>query len=724
MTSIEAPLKSEEEGDERVHALTRGIAQAVTIKDGEIFLLTSESGEIPRKPGHALGLYLHDTRFLSGYSLRLNGAPMECLGVVQETGREALFQMANFPLVTPEGLRLDKLALGLDWKRQLDGESLQLRETLTFHNYLPMEVRIPVTLRFVAQFRDIFQVRGLYPEEDGTRHEPRWQEEELIFGYDGLDGVYRETRVSFTARPAAKTKEGVEFDLVLPPRGQVNFHVAIKLKEGGDEIELAPRSPLADRAGRYARVSTRSLYVTRLLERSLADLRLLINRREGHDYYAAGLPWFGVVFGRDSLLTSMMVLPYERSIAESTLRLLASLQGRKYQESNEEEPGRIPHELRCGELARSGRLRKSPDYGTVDATPLFLLAIRELSRWTGSTELFEELSETVEAALGWIDARMERYGGWLAYHACSEHSCYHQGWKDVDGAVARKDGSRPEPPFALVEVQGLVHAAWLGCAELYRLTGQQRCADQLEAKAGELKGRFRETFWVKDGEFLAMALERGSHPLEIVTSNMGQAMWTGIVDPDQAPHVVRHLLDESNFSGWGIRTMSSRERTYCPFGYHNGGIWPHDNALIAAGFKKYGFDREAEMVIDAIIEAAFHFPLERLPELYCGYPKSTHSVPISYPTACHPQAWAAAAIPAMLATAVGLEADAFSRQLVIRQPRLPWTLPNLVLRGVKIGQAKVDLTFQRHGDETDVTVNRVEGDCQVIVQPVVAKPKS
>lgn len=722
MTVVETSPSTDDDGDERTHALTRGIAQAVTIKDGELFFLTNHSGEVPLKPGHALGLYLHDTRFLCGYTLRLNGAAMECLGVVQDGGRESVFQMANFPLTTPDGLQLDKLAIGLDWKRQLDGEALLIRETLTFHNYLPVEVKVPVTLRFEAHFRDIFQVRGLYPEEGDGLHDPVWDEDELILGYDGVDGVYRETRISFTTRPSRKTERGVGFDFVFPPRGQVSFHVVVKVREGGDEGEHAPRSPLADRAGRYTLVKTKSLYVTRLLERSFADLQLLINRRDGFDYYAAGLPWFGVVFGRDSLLTSMMILPFEQTVAENTLRLLASLQGRKFDDSNEEEPGRIPHELRCGELARSGRLRKSPDYGTIDATPLFLIAFRELALWTGSLRLFEDLRESVEAALNWIDVRMERYGGWLSYHSQSEHSCYHQGWKDVDGAVSRKDGSQPEPPFALVEVQGLVYAAWLSCAELFRRVGRADRADQLESKAQYLKARFREAFWVKDGQFLAMALERGDHPLEIVTSNMGQAMWTGIVDDEHAAHVARHLLDESNFSGWGIRTMSSQERTYCPFGYHNGGIWPHDNALIASGLKRYGFDAEAETVIDSVIEAAFHFPLERLPELYCGYPKSSHSVPISYPTACHPQAWASAAIPSMLATAVGLEADAFSKQLLVRQPRLPWALPDLVLRGLKVGKAKVDLTFRRGAYQTDVTVDHVEGECRVVVWPQPARP--
>lgn len=717
MNVSKAPLASDQEADDKVQALTRGIANAVTIKDGELFMLMNDRGEIPLHPGHGLGVYLHDMRFLSGYSLRLNGSAMECLGVIFDGGREAVFHMANFPLTTPEGADLDKLTIGLDWVRRIDGHHLRVEESLTFKSYLSVPIRLPLTLRIDAHFRDIFQVRGLYPTESGKHHDPRWVGNTMIWTYDGLDGVRRETRMSFSPPASRRFDQGIEFDLHLLPGAELKLEVGIQLREEGDEIERTPRSPMTDRVGRYPEVKSSSLYVSKLLERSLADLRLLLNQRDGHDYYAAGLPWFGVVFGRDSILTAMLTLPFQRSVAESTLRLLASLQGKVHNPANEEEPGRILHELRCGELARAGRLRKSPDYGTVDATPLFLMLFREHARWTGSTALFQELESSVEAALAWIERRVSSTGGWLAYQACSEHSCVHQGWKDVEGAIVRKDGTAPEPPIALVEVQGLVYAAWLGCADLYRRVGKPERAAELEARAADLKERFHRAFWVEEGGYLAMALEKDDVPVEIVTSNMGQALWTGIVDPPQAAHVARHLLNEDNFCGWGVRTMSARERTYCPFGYHNGGVWPHDNALIAAGLKRYGFETEAEQVIDAIIEAAFHFPLERLPELFCGYAKSTHAVPVSYPTACHPQAWSAASVPSMLATAVGLEPDAFSRTLVVRKPRLPWAVPDLCLKGIKVGDSAVDLIFRRRHGFTEVTVDRVHGDCRVVIWP-------
>lgn len=715
MNIIKAPILNDDDSEEKTHTLTRGIANAITIKDGELFMLTNEKGEIPLKTGHGLGVYLHDMRFLSGYSLRLNGTAMECLGVVFDGGREAVYHMANFPMTGPGGLTIDKLNIGLDWSRLVDGHRLSLEETLTFRSYLNDDVQLPLTLRFDAKFRDIFQVRGLYPDEHGLLHEPQWQGETLVLAYDGLDGVRRETRASFSWPAARRSQEGVEFDLALAAQGEQKLVVTIRFKEGGDESEHTPRSPLTDSVSRYTTVSSSSLYVCKLMDRSLSDLRLLLNQRDGCDYYAAGLPWFGVVFGRDSLISAMMTLPYQRSVAETTLRLLATLQGRVHNEANEEEPGRIPHELRCGELARSGRLKKSPDYGTIDATPLFLMLFREHARWTGNTTVFEELSQAVELALQWIDTRMERSGGWLAYQSCSEHSCYHQGWKDVDGAIVRKDGTVPRTPIALVEVQGLVYAAWRGCAELYRRTGQTARAEALESKARDLKARFARAFWVEDGQFLAMALEKDEIPVSIVTSNMGQALWTGIVEPEHAAHVVRHLMDDSNFCGWGIRTMSNQERTYCPFGYHNGGVWPHDNALIVAGMKHYGFEAEAERVTNAIIEAAFHFPLERLPELFCGYSKRRHATPVAYPTACQPQAWSSASVPSMLATLVGLEPDALAGTLVVRKPRLPWTVPDLEMRGVKVGDSSIDLTFRRRQEFTEVSVDRVQGDCRVVV---------
>jgi glycogen debranching enzyme len=314
---------------------------------------------------------------------------------------------------------------------------------------------------------------------------------------------------------------------------------------------------------------------------------------------------------------------------------------------------------------------------------------------------------------------MERFDGWLAYQSVSEDSCNHQGWKDVDGGITRRDGTNPRTPIALVEVQGLVYAAWVGCAELYREIGRIETAERLEEKADRLKTRFHESFWVKEGDFLALALEKGGRPLEVVTSNMGQALWTGIVDPEMSLPVSDHLINEHNFSGWGVRTLSTMEKAYCPIGYHTGGVWPHDNALIAAGLKRYGHIEKADLVIDAMIQAAFHFPLLRLPELFCGFPRQSHPVPVPYPTACSPQAWSAAAIPSMLATAVGLEADAFQNRLTLRKPRLPSTVPDLSLHGVRVGDSTIDLSFHRTNGHTAVSVDRLEGDCEVVVDPEI-----
>lgn len=697
------------------HHLTAGISDSHTIKHGELFFLMDRRGEVPFTTGHGLGLYLHDMRFLSGYAIRYAGTAFEGLGVISDQGDRACLELGNPPLALPDGTELDKLQLGARYDRRIDGEALTMTDRLCLTNYTDRPLTLPVELSFEAQFRDMFQVRGLFPEQQGELKPPRWEKNELVFSYIGLDGVDRSTRISFSRRPDHKKVAGCEFTLQIPPGGTSELTVVMEAREDGDECLHTPFSQ-RERLS-YAEISSDSFLLNSVVDRCFADLRLLLNRREAHAYYAAGIPWFAVVFGRDSLLTAMMTLPFNNSIAESTLRLLGELQGRRHNPENEEEPGRILHELRCGELARGGKLAKSPDYGTVDATPLFLMLFSEHAAWTGSLELFCELRESVELALQWIDDRMERFDGWLAYKCVSEDACNHQGWKDVDGGIARSDGSPALAPIALVELQGMVYAAWLGCAELFRRLGEKDRAEELERRARSLRKRFSESFWQSDGDYLALALEgQDFEPVRVVTSNMGQALWTGIVEAEHSRAVARHLLDKDSFSGWGIRTLSAREKAYCPIGYHTGGVWPHDNALAAAGLKRYGHDQEAERLIDGLLRAAFHFPLRRLPELFCGFSRQTHTVPIAYPTACSPQAWAAASIPSMLATLLGLEADAFEQRLILRRPSLPPSVANLKLRDLMVGSASVDLTFHRAGSQTEVVIDGVRGECEISVE--------
>ena len=697
------------------HYLTTGISDSFVVKDGELFFLMDKRGEVPFGPGHGLGLYLHDMRFLSGYTTRFAGTAFVGLGVISEEGDKACLELGNPPLTLPDGTELDKLQVGARYERTVDGRALSVTDKLKLTNYTDKQLCLPVEFAFEAEFRDLFQVRGLYPEEAGELHPSRWEGDELIFSYRGLDQVERSTIVSFSQSPAHKQRASCSFTLELPPGGEARMTVFLKTREEGDEALHAPPTR-GERLG-YTQLGSQSLFVNSVVDRSFADLKLLLNRREQFDYYAAGIPWFAVVFGRDSLLSSMMTLPFNTEIAESTLRLLAQLQGRRRNPTNEEEPGRILHELRCGELARAGKLAKSPDYGTVDATPLFLMLFAEHASWTGSLRLFTELAESVDSALNWIDERMARFKGWLAYKCVSEDACNHQGWKDVDGGIARSDGSAAQAPIALVELQGMVYAAWLGCAGLFRRVGKTERAEVLEGKARELRKRFSESFWLGDKNYLALALEGDDlKPVEVLTSNVGQALWTGIVEPKHSPHLADHLLSESLFSGWGVRTLGAEEKAYCPIGYHTGGVWPHDNALAVAGLKRYGHDHQAQRVIDGLLQAAYHFPLQRLPELFCGFPRETHTVPVPYPTACSPQAWAAASIPSVLASSLGLEADAFEHRLTLRRPFLPTTIPDLKLQGLRVGSASVDLTFCRNGNRTEVAVDKVRGECEVSVE--------
>jgi glycogen debranching enzyme len=470
---------------------------------------------------------------------------------------------------------------------------------------------------------------------------------------------------------------------------------------------------------RQTEVDSDSLVLNRLMERSFRDLRVLTNSLNNREYFDAGVPWFVTLFGRDSLITALQMLAYNPAIAENTLRLLASYQGDRVDDWRDEQPGKIIHELRIGELARLGEVPHSRYYGTVDATPLFLILIGRHAQWTGGIELFNELRGNVERALEWIS----KYGetgddGFVRYRSGSEHGLVNQGWKDSGDAIVNEDGELAKPPIAVVEVQGYVYLAKTLIAQLYRRVGDPETAARLEREAEALRLRFNESFWLKDKGVYALALQDGGRPDAVVASNAGQVLWSGIADPEKARRTAERLMAPDMFSGWGIRTLSEKERRYNPVGYHVGTVWPHDNSMIAAGFRRYRLDHEARRVMVGIMEAATYFDNYRLPELFAGFSRDDYEVPVHYPVACHPQAWAAGSIPYMVETALGLVPEAFERRLRIVRPILPDFVRRVELHGLRVGDALADLRFECIGEtRTAVEVLKIEGDLEVLVQP-------
>lgn len=707
-------------------SMVGSIADAVSVKDEDLFLIVQPNGSMPLHHDHGLGLYYHDCRYLKGYTVRLDGIEPQVLVADESRGFAAEFQLTNPDLRDQSGKLIPKESLGIRWERVLDGSALLLHERMTVHNFGLEPVHFDMRIDLACGFEDVFDVRGLLDERPGTPYRPLWSDDgRLVFAYDGKDGITRTLQVTFGPGELRRHENGATRSFSVPARGAESWDLRLRIVDTDTSVKrVKTRQSVLDESDEDARrwvhehprLETDGALLHRVFERSLRDLRMLRSRRFGHAFFAAGVPWFATLFGRDSILSAYQLLAFDWHTAEETLRLLAKMQGTRVNEWRDEQPGKILHELRVGELAHLDEVPHNPYYGTVDATPLFLILLHAHARWRGSTALFTELRACAESALAWIDrySGMQE-GGYVTYRSASRKGLINQGWKDSGDAIVDADGSLAEPPIALIEVQGYVYAAWLGMAELFERIGEPATADKLRAKARDLKARLQRDFWLPKMEYAAMALQADGQPCDVVASNPGQALWTGVLDPEQAAKIARRLLEPDMFSGWGIRTLSTHEKRYNPIGYHLGTVWPHDNAFIAAGLRRYGFDEAAMRVFSGIFEAASHFPNMRLPEVFAGFARGDIQIPVHYPVACHPQAWAAGSLPLLVQTILGLEADGFANRLRVRRPMLPPAIDRLSIHGIHIGRGTVDVTFERRLGATRCRVLRSTGDVEVDV---------
>jgi glycogen debranching enzyme len=707
-----------------VSTIQGSITDALVLKNGNLFFLSQPDARVPLTGGHGFGLYYQDCRFLNGYELTISGRKPEVLIRTAEAGFMATLGLSN-PDLNFNGYVVAKHAVEMRWERVVSAEELTLSDTLLVRNLTTEPIQFSLEFRFDAAFEDIFAIRGLFQGKRGICHKPEWRGDTLYFRYAGADKIDRVLAIQFAHLPNEKLAKGAGYQIALDARGLHETKVTLKVStsEKPDDAIPSPAEhglPKAKGLRRWfentAEVRSSSQILTRVMDRSLRDLGLLRSTLDGGaGYFAAGVPWFVALFGRDSIITALQTLAYDCSIAEQTIRLLARYQGTKLNGYREEEPGKILHELRVGEMARLGEIPHTPYYGTVDATPLWLVLVGKHSAWTGETRLFEELRPQIDAALNW----MEQYGdfdrdGYVEYACKIEKGLANQGWKDSGDGIVNADGSLAEPPIGLVEVQGYVYEAKMEMAKLFRRCGELERATELEDEAQILCEQFDRDFWLPQG-YYALALQDGNRPAAVLSSNAGHALWSGIALPARARTTAEQLLNTEMFNGWGVRTLSSAALRYNPLGYHLGTVWPHDNSLIAAGFKRYGLDDEACRIINGMLEAAVEFG-HRLPELFGGFAREDYGVPVSYPVACQPQAWSAGAVPYLLTTGLGLEPDGFNYQLRIRRPMLPQYVDQVEIRGLRVGQARADLLFSRSGDHVAVKVQRVEGEMEVTVQ--------
>jgi glycogen debranching enzyme len=685
-------------------------------REGELFQVSDRRGDF--SADHATsGLFTRDTRVLSRFELLVNGEKPQLFMV---TTADDYIQRAFYGAAGVDEALFHRLDLGIERRRVLYGGVMYERVVVT--NYARRALAVAIELRFDADFASVFEVRGLPRPARGERLPAQVQADSALLGYHGLDGIVRQTELRFGASPSRMGADRALWHLNLPPVGAVAVDIAVRPAENGafaeavgyDHALAALANSYADWRRRCTTLESDSDLLNRVLERSLLDLRVLFADRGHGPFVVAGIPWFAVPFGRDSLIVAMQTLPLNPDLARGTLRTMAELQGRMVDARRREEPGKIPHEMRADEMSNLGEVPFGRYYGSVDSTPLFLVLLCDYYAWTGDLELVRELLPNVQAALSWLDT----YGdadsdGFLEYESDPNRGLVVQSWKDSSDSMSHRDGRPARSPVAVSEAQGYAYDARHRMAPMLARLGQTALAERLNRQAEELKRRFNEAYWMDDRGYLAIALDGEKAQVGTVASDAGHCLWSGIVDAAHAAGVARRLVAPDLFSGWGIRTLSTEEGTYNPMSYHNGSVWPHDTSLCVLGLKRYGYDREAAAVAAGVFAAASHFEIARLPELFCGYSKAEGS-PVEYPVACSPQAWAAAAPITLLQAVLGLAPDAASGVLRLR-PHLPELLGRLSVRGLRVGNALVDLDVTR--DACRATVR--EGTLNVIVEPVL-----
>ncbi len=687
----------------------------VTLIEGSTFCISGRTGDL--YPEAAQGLFYQDTRILSTWQIRVQGTVPQVVTVV----REEPFQ-AKFISWVPVGDEQTELLI-----ERTRYVAAGMREEIRLRNLSRRPVRTTLQLRVDADFADLFAVKEGKLESRGVISiQPRrsW----LDVHYE-LDGAQRGVRIA--AKGAVTHREGLHFEVSIPPGGEWQTSVIVSASVQGQEApEAFPLGrPLVEstpavrmRAWREGspRVETVSGELRPILTCSLEDLgalRIVDPQDQSVSAVAAGAPWFMALFGRDSLLSSYMALPLDTSLLVGTLRALARHQGTRVDSQTEEEPGRILHETRFGTSFPLTRGGSSVYYGTVDATPLFVMMLGELNRWGFAPDAVAELLPHADRALQWIEQYGDRDGdGFVEYHRMSDSGLASQGWKDSYDGITFADGRRARTPIALAEVQGYVYAAYLARAHLALQAGDTAECERLSARAARLKAAFNERFWLPERGWFALGLDADKEPIDALASNMGHCLWTGLIDQDKAGAVVERLMSAEMFTGWGVRTLASTMGAYNPMSYHNGSVWPHDNALIATGLIRYGYVAEGQRLATGILEAATAFG-GRLPELFCGFDRAEFPVPIPYPTSCSPQAWAAAT-PIQLMKALLRLDPCMSRQELWFDPVWPRQYGPLLIHNLRLGANRISLQIDpANQGPAGATLTGVAEEIHVIRSP-------
>ena len=710
--------------------------QIRVLKHDDTFAVFDRVGDIERFGDDELGIYHQDTRYLSRFTLEVEGdRPLLLSSSIKDDNAIMAVDLMN-----PDFLRADKVVIPRGTVHIFRSKVLwkgTLYERFWVHNYGPLPAELDLLVEFDADFKDIFEVRGMERARRGRRLPSQVTRDTVLLAYEGLDGCIRRTRIAFDPAPSRLTESEAQCKAVLERRGEAIYRCAITCeRDAGAENrkQIVARNGTANAARLYDKSVTKAVNALRgaraeetdiftsneqfndWLNRSVADLHMMRTDTVYGPYPYAGVPWFSTAFGRDGIITALECLWCNPALARGVLGYLAATQADTENAEQDAEPGKVLHETRKGEMAALGEVPFGRYYGSIDATPLFVSLAGAYYERSGDLEFTQKIWPNVERALNWIDHYGDLDGdGFVEYARRSPHGLIHQGWKDSHDSVFHADGQPAEGPIALCEVQGYVYAAKLAAAGLARVLGDNARAEELSRQAQTLYRRFNETFWCDEISTYALALDGRKQPCCVRTSNAGHCLFAGIAKKERARRVAATLTHKTSFSGWGVRTVAAEEARYNPMSYHNGSIWPHDNALIAAGFGRYRLMNEAVKILTGIFDASLFFDLHRLPELFCGFIRRAGEGPTLYPVACAPQAWAAGAVFLLLQGCLGLRVLPVEKRLVLSAPVLPEFLRQVTIQRLQVGEACLDLSLTRSDEGVGVNVLRKEGDVEVVV---------
>jgi glycogen debranching enzyme len=677
------------------------------LKYGNLFAVFDRYGDVETSGLGEEGIFYEGTRFLSELALFIGTSrPLLLSSTVREDNSLFTADLTNVDIDLGSRILLPRGTLLVTRSKFLYQDTCY--EQLRISNFGLQPIKVPLAFKFDADYADIFEVRGTTRPRRGWRQDPVALTDSVTLSYRGLDGVTRRTRIHCSPAPRHISGCDCRIDAVLEPKEEMTIELTVSClykppMNGLVRYETALAATTDEMRGarvHACKINSSNAQFNDWVTRSVADIEMMIVGNPEGGYPYAGVPWFSTVFGRDGIITALECLWLNPSIARGVLDYLAKTQATAVIPESDAEPGKIIHETRRGEMAALGEVPFGRYYGSVDATPLFVMLAGAYYDRTADREFLEKLWPHIERALSWLDRYGDRDGdGFIEYSRHSVKGLVQQGWKDSNDSVFHADGTLAEPPIALCEVQGYTYAAKRAAARLAAALERFETADCLEAQARRLKTAFEERFWCKDNETYALALDGKKQPCQVRASNAGHCLYTEIASPERARCLERSLLGPDFFNGWGIRTVGVRESRYNPVSYHNGSVWPHDNAIIAAGLARYGFREAAARILVGLLDTSVFVDLHRLPELFCGLDRRPGEGPTLYPVACAPQAWAAGAVYMLLQACLGISVSAVQNSVTFARPYLPEAIPQLWIRHLEVGTASVDLLLERHSSE-------------------------